>query len=523
MTTAERPTAAVPGVADAIAEVSPEGARDSRARLDRALLHGIAWTGAVKWLTQILSWTSTLVVARLLAPVDYGIAGMAFIYIAFVQLVNEFGLSAAVIQRRDLTTDQIARLGGLSMLLGAFFCLLSVLLALPVAAFFGEPAVANVIAVLSVTFLISGAQVLPRSVLTRDMQFKTLAWLEGIEAIAQTLVTLAFALAGFGYWAIVWGMVVGRALNTALLNVRHGQPVSWPRDFRTIAGPVTFGSHMVVSNIAWYAFRNADVTLIGRMLGKAALGAYSVGSNLASIPLDRVSALLSRVTPAIFASVQDQPAELRRYLFGLTEAMALVTFPLAVGMALVVEEFVPVVLGDAWRPAIVPLRVLALAAAYRSIVPLQNQVLIATGQSRQAMVATIVSALVLPPLFFLGTRLGTGGVALVWLAVFPVISFLTLARPALRMCAMPTRTYLAALWPAVSAVTVMTGAVLGASLLLPVGLHPGIRLAVKVFVGGATYGAVIFALHRARLRGFIAVLRRGRQPAASVLPVFAEA
>jgi PST family polysaccharide transporter len=465
----------------------------------------------VKWGTQILSWFSTIFVARLLTRADYGIAGMAFVYIGFVQLINELGISAAVVQRRDLTTTQIARLGGLSAILGAAFCLASIALARPVAAFFGEPAVTQVIAVLSLTFLISGFQVLPRAVLTRDMEFRKLASVEGIEAVSQTVVTLALAIAGVGYWAIIAGMVAGRSVSTVVLLIRHHHPIAWPRDFKSIAGPVTFGSHLVIGNVAWYAFRNADSALIGRLLGKAALGAYSVGGNLASIPVDRVTALVSRVTPAIFASVQNKPVELRRYLFGLTEALALVTFPLAVGMALVVEEGVLVMLGEEWRPAIVPLRLLALAAAYRSIVPLLNQVLVATGHARTTMIATVISAIVLPPLFYFGTFGGPGGVAWIWLAAFPLVSLATLARPALRVCGMPVLTYLRATWPAVSSVGVMTAAVLGVAEIIPDSWPLASRLAAKVITGGVAYAAVIFALYRDRIQGFIAILRTSRR------------
>src|SRR5437763_6655187 len=85
--------------------------------LDRSLIRGIAWTGATRWATQLLGWASTLIVARLLAPTDYGVVGMAMIYLGFMQLVNEFGLGSAIIQRRDLTADQISRLNGLALLL----------------------------------------------------------------------------------------------------------------------------------------------------------------------------------------------------------------------------------------------------------------------------------------------------------------------------------------------------------------------------------------------------------------------
>src|SRR5436853_224141 len=87
----------------------------SPTNLDRSLAQGIAWTGGIKWLTQLVSWASTLIVARLITPTDYGLFAMAMVYAGFVQLVNELGLSLAIVQRRDLSGDQIAQLGGLAV------------------------------------------------------------------------------------------------------------------------------------------------------------------------------------------------------------------------------------------------------------------------------------------------------------------------------------------------------------------------------------------------------------------------
>src|SRR2546425_5742599 len=121
---------------------------DGRA-LDHSLLRGIAWTGAMRWGTQLLSWASTVIVARLLAPTDYGLVGMAAIYLGFVQLVNEFGLGAAIVTRRDLNEDQIARLGGFALLLGCGFVGVSGVVAAPMATFFHEPPVRWVVLVSS--------------------------------------------------------------------------------------------------------------------------------------------------------------------------------------------------------------------------------------------------------------------------------------------------------------------------------------------------------------------------------------
>src|SRR5207302_11184522 len=123
-----------------------------------------------------------------------------------------------------------------------------------------------------------------------------------------------------------------------------------------------------------------------------ALGAYSIGWTLSSIPVDRVTALVASVTPPVFSAVQHDRVALQRYLRNLTEGLALITFPAAVGIALVADEFVTAVLGEQWHAAIAPLRLLALSAALRSISPLLPQIIVSTGHTRRNMQFTILAA-----------------------------------------------------------------------------------------------------------------------------------
>lgn len=485
--------------------------------LDRSLVRGIAWTGVGKWATQIISWISTPIVARLLSPADYGVASMALVYIGLVLLINEFGLGSAIVQRRDLTEDQLARLGGLSVLLGALFFMVSVTLATPVARFFGNREVGPVIIALSLIFLTSSFQALPRSLLTRDLRFQRLAALDSVEAVVNTVVTLILAALGFRYWALVLGGIASRVAGTILALCWRGHRLTWPTQFKTIAAPVAFGAHIVIASLAWYAFRNADLTVIGRRLGTAALGAYTIGATLASIPVDRLGALIARATPAIFAMVQDDRAALRRYVLALTEGITLLTFPAAVGLALVAEEFVLVVLGEQWREAINPLRILALAAVYRSVVPLMNQVLVATGESKRIMQATIAIAVVLPPLFYLASPWGIGAIALIWLTAYPIASLAFFVRYAFAACDMTMKRYLIALWPATSATLAMAAAVLAVELLATDMLSPAILLVAKCVVGAATYVGLVWYLHHSRLRSFLAMLRAPRPQENSAL------
>ena len=497
------PTPAAP-----VTPATPEPAVTPQTRdLDRSLVRGIAWTGGGKWLTQIVSWIATPIIASLLSPADYGVAGMAMVYIGLVQLVTEFGIGVAIVQRRDITDDQVARLGTVSLMLGVTFAAVSVAVAPVIAAFFGNADVESVIMVLSVIFIVGAVQSIPRALLARELSFRRLAMLDALEALATITVTLPLAAMGFRHWAIVLGAIGGRVASTILALVWRRHRLTWPAPLHTVAGSIRFGSHVVGSSLGWYVYLNADLAIIGRRLGNIALGSYALGVTLAGIPVERLSALIARVTPAILAKVQHDPTALRRYVLGLTEGTALLTFPTAVGLALVAREFVLVVLGEDWRPAIVPLRILAIAAVFRSLTPLFGQVLWATGASRRNMTATFATAVVLVPLFYIGSQWGTAGVALVWLVAFPVVCGLSTMRYALEACDMRIGVYLQALWPAASATLVMTAVVLAVAMLLPPSWPLVALLVAKCAVGGATYVGLVWYLHGDRLRRSLALVR----------------
>ncbi|HYT70758.1 MAG TPA: oligosaccharide flippase family protein [Gemmatimonadales bacterium] len=468
--------------------------------LDRSLVQGIAWTGGIRWLAQLMSWAAALIVARLITPTDYGLFAMAMVYAGFVQLVNELGLSLAIIQRRELGEEQIAQLGGLAVLAGFAFLALSVGLSGAIASFFGESAVRWIVIALSLTFVMRGAQVVPRSLLARDLEFRRLAWIDAAEALIWSATTLVGAALGLGTWALVTGAVVSGFAVMGTVCLQRPHRLAWPRDFRSVAGAVNLGGYVVVSQLCWYVYNHADLTIVGRMLGKAALGAYTKGSDVANIPVDRVSSMIGRVTPAVFAAAQDDPPALRRYLIGLTEGLAVVTFPVSVGLALVADQFVLTVLGEQWRPAIVPLRLLGLYGGFRAVFNLLPQMLVATGHAKLNMQFNILMALTLPVALYAGAHWGTTGVALGWIIWYPLVTIPTFFRHTLRILGMRGREYLRALWPAASGAAGIVAAVVLLRALVPDAWPSTARLGIEVGGGALAYVAVLLIAHRARMQ-----------------------
>ena len=208
-------------------DVSPDLSKRVNARnLDNALVRGVAWTAAVKWLTQLVTWGMTVVVARLLAPSDYGLVGMAAIYINLFTLFSEFGIGAAVVTMQDLTADQVSQLNTLSLLLGILGSIISAAAAIPLGKFFHAPNLPLVVIVLSCGFIFSGIRTVPYSLLQKELRFKLLAAIEGLQGLVQALFTLTLALLGFGIGPSVLGILSFSVTPTVLVLIWRRQSYS---------------------------------------------------------------------------------------------------------------------------------------------------------------------------------------------------------------------------------------------------------------------------------------------------------
>lgn len=474
-------------------------AADLRA-LDRSMLSSLAWTGVAKWTVQALSWASTIIIVRLLSPADYGVVGMAGAFLAMLQPICDLGIGAAIVQGRQLSANQIARLNGFAIFLGLACSVITAAMAGVVASFFREPALENALRVMGVTFFTGAFRVIPQALLVRDMAFRRLAFIETAEAVVLMLVTLGLALGGFGYWSLVIGPVAARTIGSALAVHARPYRISAPRPFTRISDTVRYGAWVATSSLAWYAYANADRIIVGKLLGEAALGAYAIGITLAAMPVDKIAQLYQRVAESVIARVQGEPPAVARYLLRISEGVSMVSFPVSIGLALVADQFVEVVLGARWELAVTPLRFLAAAAALRSLDPLLAQILIATGHVQQNARSMLIAALLLPGAFLIGAHWGLGGIAGVWLVGHPAIVMTQQLWYVLRVANARLIDYLRALWPATSGTVAMAGAVIGVRALVHHRAAAPVALAASVVTGGVVYVATLILLHPERLR-----------------------
>jgi O-antigen/teichoic acid export membrane protein len=319
-------------------------------------------------------------------------------------------------------------------------------------------------------------------------------------------VLVAGAYLGWHYWALVSSTLTGAGAITALLIAWHPYAVRWPRGLVQLAMPLLQGWRILASRIAWYVYSSADQTIVGRMLGKDALGAYSFATTFSTTISQEISSVVIRVVPGVFSSVQERRDELRRYFLILTELLAYLTLPVSFGLALTADLVVQIVLGPQWDAVVVPLQLLCFYAAFYSCQVLNAQVLLWTGQFRANMWLNVLAAGLLPVAFYIGAQRGLVGVAWSWVIAFPLANAPAFVI-AFRTVRIGLGTWFDAIWPALGACLVMSGIVLALRGGLPHATPAPVDAAFSVAAGALVYAAVLWWFFRRRVLAVVDFLR----------------
>jgi len=392
--------------------------------LRRRVLDGVFWLTVVKVFGQVISWTITVYVIRILSPDDYGLMAMAGVYLSFIILFNEVGLSAAIIQKKDLNQEDLSNICWAVLSINLALYALSFFSAPLVAAFYNEPRVVDVIRVASIVFIIRSLGLVSNNMLTREMVFNRQSQAELIGNAAGAVATLWLAVEGFGVWSLVYGHIIIEIVKNLLLFLFYPWKPDFSFSFSKVKDLIQFGSKVAVARLFWYLSSNMDLLIAGKILGKTQLGYYAIAVQFALIPLDKMVSTISRVAFPAFSKVQDDPALLRRYYLKIVNFVAFAIFPVCWGLFLVAESAVPLLLSEKWLPAVLPLQILSMVTAFRAVHTMNAPLEVAVGRPGTTIRNSVITLSVLALSFFIGSSYGLEGLAYSWL-VFPVVFLIT--------------------------------------------------------------------------------------------------
>jgi polysaccharide transporter, PST family len=381
------------------------------ASLKGSVISGLRWQTATQVVNEGTRVVVIVVLARLLTPSDYGVAGMAIVCASFATVFTDPSLGVALMRRARITEADRSTVFWTVVAIGSVATIVGIALSGYVADVFGQHEVQKLFAVLSVSFVVTSLSATQVALLSRDLAFRQLQLRQMGSVVAGGALAVTLAVMGFGPWAIIGNQLGYTAMSTVLVwLISPWRPTrTFSRSsLRELGG---FGSKIYVAEIVSWAQDNADNALVGRFLGASSLGAYSIAYNVMFVPLQRIAGPILQVMSPAYSRLQHDPERLEQVWLRSKRLSAALMVPAFVGGVVVAPDLIPVMFGEKWHHAIVPLQLLCVAGLAQTLVTLNWSVLSARSKAGRILIMQFVASGVTVTGFVLGLRFGIDGVA----------------------------------------------------------------------------------------------------------------
>lgn len=385
------------------------------ASLKRKLVEGAAWMIGMRLVVNLLGFVSTVFLARLLTPADFGIVALAGSAYAFFSVLGQFGFDSALIHYKDPSVEHYNTAWTANILVGLSISAMMFVVAKPAAWFFEDARIEYVVYAFSLLSFAKGFENIGVVNFRKSLQFRGDFLYFVIPKIPSVVVAVSAAFVLRNYWALVIGMITSQVVT--LLYSHFSQPFRPRLSLSKFGDLFGYSRWILLTNCLEYLSNNGVEVFLGRMKDAAAVGIYGIAKQLAYLPSNELLAPVNRALFPGFASVSDDPARLRNILSRVLAITALVSIPSAFGILALANSLVLVIFGEQWREVAPVLSVLGIAGVIAALRSALGPILLARGNPRVITTANVVLLLVtLPTVIVLVPKIGIVGVAYAGLA-----------------------------------------------------------------------------------------------------------
>ncbi|MFP5245941.1 MAG: oligosaccharide flippase family protein [Thermoanaerobaculia bacterium] len=290
---------------------------------------------------------SLVLLARLLAPREFGLLAFAMAYMTYVEAIGDLGSGMALVYWPDRREEASQVTFLINALAGVGWCVVTLALAPAIADFFHATDGAPIVRVLAFSFIIKFLGNTHDALLQKDLRFRARMLPELALAVFKAIVALILAWFGFGAWSLVWGHIVGLTVRTAMVWIAEPwrPSLTWPRDlFRPM---LDYGRGIIAVNVLAAITHHADLAVVGRFLGTTALGLYQMAGKVPETSVIIILWVASKVLFPAFARIHATGESLRRAYLMATKYLAAITIPAAAGLILLSKPIVLLFFGAA--------------------------------------------------------------------------------------------------------------------------------------------------------------------------------
>ncbi len=459
---------------------------------------GVAWMVMLRMADRGIAIVSTMVLARLLVPGDFGLIALATSLIGMLEVLGAVGMDMALIQRADAQARHFNTAWTFRALFGLVTAALVAMLAVPTASFYAEPRLVPVMLMLGLTHALQSFENIGVVAFRKDLEFDREFRYRLTRRVVTTFgVTLPLAFALGNYWALLIGSVVGAGLTVVLSFWLHPYR---PRPSLAAFGELMrFSKWFLLDAIAEFLYARVAVLVIGRWSGPSAVGAYSLAGDLASMATLEISAPVHRAVFPGYTRLSEGRSQLREAFLMVTALLLLVVLPCGVGVSLLAEPIVLLMFGDKWRDAIALVRVLGIDGILSVMLSSAHYLNMAAGMTRSSSIVLAAhAALTIPLLFWAVPEHGAQGAVVVMLLASVLtapVNFYLVGK----VVDFGLRDLKALVWRPLLGVLTMSVGLLSLQILWPLPAETwqrAVYAALAVVGGACVYGTTVYLLWR---------------------------
>lgn len=376
---------------------------------------GVKWISLTNIFKQILGVVTLVIFARLLTPEDFGVFAILMIFVGFLGMFTDMGISAALIHVKEPSERLLSSLFYLNVIVGIILFVLLSLLSGPISDFFDNHKLKMLLPLIAINFIIASFGVVQKALYEKAMNFKNLTLFESASVLIGMILGVTAAVYGLGVYSLIL-----QTLSTTLISVILMWYASSWRPSRYFSGEEikrvwSYSAHLSSFNVINYFARNADNFLIGKYLGSYSLGLYSLAYKIMLYPLQNISHVLIRILFPAFSLIQDDDEKFKKAYLRVIFFIALVSFPLMAGLTVTSDLLVKLFFGSKWDGLALVLTILAPVGMLQSVVTTVGSIYMAKGNTKEMFKIGSLNAIVTILFFVMGIPFGVEGVAFSYL------------------------------------------------------------------------------------------------------------
>jgi O-antigen/teichoic acid export membrane protein len=484
---------------------------DDQPSLAGQVRSALIWRSGSQIVAQLVQWSATFLVIRILAPADYGLFAMCQVVLTFMAMLNGYGLASGLIQQKEISHREVRQLFGMLIVLNVTLAIAQLSLAPLAAAYYRQPIVGDMLRVQALLYLTTPFIALPYALLSRAMDFRHQAKANITASVASASAALGGAMYGLGVWTLVLAPIVLFSVRGAMMTW-SARSLVWPSfDFRGAGTIARYGGVMAASQLFWFLQSQADVFIAGRSFSPHTLGIYTTSLFLTQIFVSKFVPPLNEVAFSAYARMQHDPDAIGRAFVRGVRMVMIVAMPFYMGLAATSEPLVLTMLGEKWRETAPVVHLLALAMPFMTLQVLFTPASDARGRPGIGVRNGATGAIILASAFLVGVHWGPTGMGVAWILAYPLYLSISAWRtlPVIGVRAKDVAAAVAA--PAFGGIAMALVVGLVDRTLPPLDAHW--RLAILVPIGAAVYASWMLVFARTTIREVIAIARKQPLPA----------